>query len=157
MSTLTYMTNEELTTYLTGKFPDAELKPGVQYLEITVPAGALHAVARHLKDSEELAFDYLFCLSGVDYPEHISVVYHLESTSHMHSMVLKVRTDGREAPAIDTVSDIWPTAEFHESEVFDLLGVRFNNNPDLRRLFLDDGWGHPLRKDFIDDVHIVAR
>ena len=151
------MTNEELTTYLTGKFPDAEFKQGVQYLAITVPAGTLHTVARLLKDSEELAFDYLFCLSGVDYPEHISVVYHLESTGHKHCIILKVKTDGRQYPNLDTVSDIWPTAEFHESEVFDLLGVRFNNHPDLRRLFLDDEWGHPLRKDYIDDVHIVAR
>jgi len=151
------MTNEQLTTYLSEKFPDAELKQGVQYLEITVPASNLHFVARQLKDTAELAFDYLFCLSGVDYPEHMSVVYHLESTGHKHFIVLKVKTDGRIDPSIDTVCDVWPTSEFHEREVYDLLGVRFNNHPDLRRLFLDDTWGHPLRKDFVDDVHIVER
>jgi NADH:ubiquinone oxidoreductase subunit C len=151
------MTNEQLTTYLSAKFPDAELKQGVQYLEMSVKAGELHAVCRHLKDNAELAFDYLFCLSGVDYPEHFSVVYHLEATLHKHSIVIKVKTDGRQNPALDTVSDIWPTAEFHEREVFDLLGVKFNNHPDLRRLFLDDTWGFPLRKDYVDDVHIVER
>jgi NADH-quinone oxidoreductase subunit C len=151
------MTNEQLTAYLSGKFPDAELKQGVQYLELTVAAASLHAVASHLRDSQELAFDYLFCLSGVDYPEFMSIVYHLESTSHKHYLVLKVKTDGRQKPFIDTVSDIWPTAEFHEREVYDLLGVNFNNHPDLRRLFLDDTWGHPLRKDYVDDVHIVER
>jgi NADH-quinone oxidoreductase subunit C len=151
------MTNEQLTGYLSGKFPDAELKTGTQYLEMTVPADKLHSVASHLKESSELAFDYLFCLSGVDYPEYLSVVYHLESTFHKHYLVLKVNTSGRLNPAIDTVCDIWPTAEFHEREAFDLLGIHFNNHPDLRRMFLDETWGHPLRKDYVDDVHIVER
>jgi NADH-quinone oxidoreductase subunit C len=151
------MTNEQLATYLSGKFPDAELKPGTQYLEMTVTADKLHAIAGHLKENSEMAFDYLFCLSGVDYPEYLSVVYHLESTLHRHYLVLKVNTAGRLNPAIDTVCDIWPTAEFHEREAFDLLGIHFNNHPDLRRMFLDDTWGHPLRKDYVDDVHIVER
>ena len=138
-------------------FPDAELKQGIQYLEMTVAATSLNAVAAKLKGTAELAFDYLFCLSGVDYPEFMSIVYHMESTIHKHSLVLKVNTSNRQEPAVDTVCDIWPTAEFHEREVFDLLGVRFNNHPDLRRLFLDDTWGFPLRKDYIDDVHIVER
>ena len=149
------MTNEQLTTYLSGIFPDAEFKQGTQYLEMTIPAGNLHFAARYLKDSADLVFDYLFCVSGVDYPEYISVVYHLESTVRTHCLVMKAKTDGRQDPVLDTVCDVWPTAEFHEREVFDLLGVRFNNHPDLRRLFLEDDWGYPLRKDYIDEVNIV--
>jgi len=151
------MTNEQLSAYLTEKFPDSQVQQGTQHVEITVKAADLHSVANQLKHSQESAFDYLVCLSGVDYPDCLSVVYHLESTSHKHFMVLKAKTENRENPALDTVSDVWPTAEFHEREAYDLLGIRFVNHPDLRRLFLDDSWGFPLRKDYVDDVHIVSR
>lgn len=149
------MTNEQLVNLLTETFSDAEVKQGIQYPEISVKVSQLHKVALKLRD--DMAFDYLICLSGVDYAEDMAIVYHLESTSDRHVIVLKTRTEGREKPIIDTVSDVWPTAEFHEREVYDLLGVSFNNHPDLRRLFLDDDWGYPLRKDFVDDVHIVER
>jgi NADH-quinone oxidoreductase subunit C len=151
------MTQEELTAYLIGKFPGAEIKQGTQFIEITITLPELHSVAKALKESSETAFDYLVCLTGVDYPEHMTMVYHLESTIHKHFIVLKTKTDGREDPAVYSVSDIWPTAEFLECEVFDLLGIKFNNHPELRRLFLDENWGFPLRKDYIDDVHIVSR
>ena len=84
------------------------------------------------------------------------VVYHLESTVHGHKMVLKVKISDRENPAVDTVSDIWKTAEFHEREVYDLFGIKFNNHPDLRRILLEEDWeGYPLRKDYKDEVNIV--
>jgi NADH:ubiquinone oxidoreductase subunit C len=151
------MTQEELTAYLNKNYPGAELKQGSQFIEMNVANTELHAIALRLKESEETAFDYLVSMTGVDYPEYMTVVYHLESTKHRHFIVLKSNTVNREDPVIDTVSDIWPTSEFLEREVFDLLGVKFNNHPDLRRLFLDDNWGYPLRKDYIDDVHIVSR
>ena len=72
-------------------------------------------------------------------------------------VVVRTRTADREHPEIDSVNDVWPTAGFHEREVYDLLGVRFNNRPDLRRLFLDDTWGFPLRKDYTDAKRIVER
>ena len=68
-----------------------------------------------------------------------------------------VRTSDRQHPQFDSVSDIWKTADFHEREVFDLLGIRFSNHPDLRRLFLDNSWGFPLRKDYVDDINIVTK
>lgn len=151
------MSNEELINTLTTKFPSAEVKQGMQYPEITVPLAELHTIAAVLKTATELAFDYMVCLSGVDYPEHIAVVYHLESTVHGHFIVMKVKTADRVQPEVETLSDLWPTAEFHEREVFDLLGVKFSKHPDLRRLFLDDSWGFPLRKDFTDDIHVVER
>jgi NADH/F420H2 dehydrogenase subunit C len=116
----------------------------------------MHALAFQLKKAPDMAFDYLFCVSGVDMVKYLEVVYHLESTIHKHQVVLKVRTSDRENGAVDTVCDIWRTAEFHEREVYDLLGIRFNNHPDLRRLFLDENWvGHPLRKDYVDEVNIL--
>ncbi len=151
------MTNEELQSYLTERFPEAEIKPGPQYVEMIVTNAALNKTARQLKQLDEISFDYLFCLTGVDYAENMGIVYHLDSTVHRHMMVLKVRTADRVNPVIDTVSDVWITAKYHEREAYDLLGIHFNNHTDLRRLFLDDGWGFPLRKDYVDEVRIVER
>ena len=151
------MTQDELKAYLLDKFPSAEITLGTQYVQMIVASADLHQTATLLKDAKETSFDYLICLSGVDYPEYMEVVYHLESVSLRHVMVLKVRTKDRVSPAIDTVSDIWITAKYHEREVYDLLGVLFNNHTDLRRLFLEDGWGFPLRKDYVDEIRIVER
>ena len=138
-------------------FPAAEVKSGAQYAEMTVKAEDLHETAIQLKGNAELSFDYVFCLTGVDYAENMGIIYHLESVHHRHTMVLKVRTADRVNPAIDTVSDVWVTAKYHEREAYDLLGIHFNNHTDLRRLFLDDSWGFPLRKDYVDEIRIVER
>jgi len=151
------MTNDELKIFLTERFPAAEIKHGFQYVEMTVKAEDLHETAVQLKQTDEIYFDYLICLTGVDYPENMGIIYHLESIKHRHVMVLKVRTADRVNPAIDTLSDVWISAKYHEREVYDLLGVHFNNHTDLRRLFLEDGWGFPLRKDYVDEVRIVER
>ena len=151
------MTNEELQACLTGEFPKAEITLGKQYVEMVVQAEDLHETSVKLKALPVLSFDYLFCLTGVDYPEKMQIVYHLESINHRHAMVLKTNTADRLDPKVDTVSDVWQTAKYHEREVYDLLGVVFNNHTDLRRLFLDDTWGFPLRKDYKDEVRIVER
>ena len=85
------------------------------------------------------------------------MVYHINSTKYRHTIVVKTRIDSRENPAVDTLSDIWKTAEFHEREVFDLFGITFRNHPDLRRLFLEDDYGFPLRKDFIDESRMIVK
>jgi NADH:ubiquinone oxidoreductase subunit C len=87
----------------------------------------------------------------------MTVVYHLDSTQYRHLIVLKVVLTDREAPMVDSVTSVWPTAEFHEREVFDLFGIRFNNHPNLKRLFLEDDYGYPLRKDFRDEINIIER
>lgn len=151
------MTNEELKDFLTQRFLDCEVAAGIQFIELTVPSGEIHRVGAQLKQMEETSFDYLVCLTGVDYPDHMKIVYHLESIKYRHMLVVKVKIDDRVKPVIDTVSDVWHTAKTHEREVYDLLGVEFNNHPDLRRLFLEDGWGFPLRKDYVDEIRIVER
>lgn len=151
------MSNEELKTRIQFVCPEAMVTDGKQYLHVLVPREKLHEVALKLKESEDLSFDYLFCLTGADFPEFMTVIYHLESTTHHHTLVLKTNTADRENPEVDTVSDIWRTAEFHEREVYDMLGVRFANHPDLRRLLLWEGWGFPQRKDYVDEVRIVDR
>jgi NADH-quinone oxidoreductase subunit C len=136
---------------------DIEIGEGKQYTEVIVPPSKLYSLARQLREKEELQFDFLFCLSGVDYGLDLGVVYHLRSTVFDHVLVLKTRTSDREHPQIDSVADIWKTADFHEREVYDLLGIKFANHPDLRRLFLDSSWGFPLRKDYVDDINIVTK
>jgi len=136
---------------------EADIKDGKQFTEVTVPSANLHKLAKQLSENENTKFDFLFCLTGVDYGKELGVVYHLRSTEYNHSIVLKTRTNDREQPVLDSVCDIWKTAEFHEREVFDLLGIKFKGHPDLRRLFLDSSWGFPLRKDYADDINIVTK
>jgi NADH-quinone oxidoreductase subunit C len=147
----------QLGEFVKSLKPDAIVTEGKQYTEVTVADTELHSLAKKLRESEETWFDFLVCLTGVDHSNDFEVVYHLRSTRHGHMIVLKTRTSGREKPVLNSVCDIWKTAEFHEREVYDLMGVKFNNHPDLRRLFLDSSWGFPLRKDYVDDVNIVTK
>jgi NADH-quinone oxidoreductase subunit C len=147
----------ELGEFVKSIDKDLEIKEGKQYTEVTVPSSKLYSLAKQLREREEVKFDFLFCLSGVDYGQDLGVVYHLRSTVYEHTIVLKARTSDREHPQLDSVADIWLTADFHEREVYDLLGIKFTNHPDLRRLFLDNSWGFPLRKDYADDINIVTK
>jgi NADH-quinone oxidoreductase subunit C len=150
------MVKEQIIEKILQWVPEAQVSENVQFPEIIVPKDKLHQLALNLKSDENTQFDYLFCLTGVDWPDKLSVVYHLTSTKLNHSVVLKTFTADRENAELDTVSDIWRTAEFHEREIFDLFGIRFKNHPDMRRLFLDDEWiGYPLRKDFVDDINMI--
>ena len=159
-----YMTNEALQNLIDSWIPDPTAigleftEEGSQFLNITVQPEQLHQLMSQLKNNSETEFDYLFCLSGVDWGEDLGVVYHLESTKHRHTIVVKVQTADRENPTFDTVSNIWATAEFHEREVFDFFGIKFNNHPNLKRLFLTDEWdGFPLRKDYEDAINMVIK
>jgi NADH-quinone oxidoreductase subunit C len=117
-----------------------------------VSAGQVADVARFCRTDGELGFDCLSNLSGVDYPKRnaIQIVYHLYSYRQRHAFVLKVDAE-RDNPVVVTVSNVWSHAEWQEREAFDLLGVRFEGHPDLRRLLMPEDWpGHPLRKDFVE-------
>jgi len=127
-----------------------------QFLTAEVSSENAHALISELKNNSDTSFDYMFCQTGIDFPEHIEVLYHLRNTQNNSEIVIKARIEDRENPAIDSVFDLYKTADFHEREIFDLFGVKFNNHPDLRRILLDDDWeGYPLRKDYVDEVNIV--
>jgi len=133
-----------------GNIGDFDDKAGDPF--VYVQPDAIDEVCGHLKNDEALAFDVLSSLSGVDYPKTstIQVVYHLYSYRHRHMIVLKVNAS-RGDPVIRTVAGVWRAANWHEREIFDLLGVRFEGHPDLRRLLMPEDWvGHPLRKDFVE-------
>jgi NADH-quinone oxidoreductase subunit C len=107
-------------------------------------------IARFLKTTPGLEFDFCEDLAGVDQPKRnvIEVVYHLFSYNQRHGIVLKVEAD-RANPVVPSVEGVWKAANWMEREVYDLLGVLFPGHPDMRRVLLPDDWvGHPLRKDW---------
>lgn len=164
------MNGQSFVDRLKKRFPEqvvgANLEAIDPWIEVT-PAG-LSDVCRYLRDEGDLRFDMLNCITVVDYCEpdkakaakagfdpHLEVVYHLWSVPNKITLVLKVMlprwkndTVG-ELPEVPSVSAIWPTADWHERETYDLSGVRFVGHPALRRILCPEDWvGHPLRKDY---------
>jgi NADH-quinone oxidoreductase subunit C len=149
------MTNEELKLKIEELLPGFAFEEGTEWLTLNMEAEGFKPFALQLRNNESLKFDYLFCLTAVDWKTHFSVVYHLTSTDIRHTLVVKVKLDKND-PAVETVCDIWRTAEFHEREAYDLMGISFTGHPDLRRLFLeDDHVGFPLRKDYEDPINMI--
>jgi NADH:ubiquinone oxidoreductase subunit C len=149
------MTTEELKIKLNELLPAVTLEEGGEWLNVFVTPAEFRSFAQQLRSTAGLDFDYLFCLTCVDWKTYFTMVYHFTSTIHRHTIVVKVKLD-HVTPEIETVSDIWRTAEFHEREVFDLFGVWFLHHPDLRRLLLTDDWvGYPLRKDYEDPINMI--
>jgi len=111
----------------------------------------LLSVAQMLLKNPSLYFDMLSCVTGIDNgPDSgtMEIIYNLYSIPFDHHLMIKV-TLPRENPQIHSVSEIWKTANWHEREIFDLLGIQFVNHPDLRRILMPADWdGHPLRKDY---------
>lgn len=148
------MSNEEIKTFFTDIHPASVFDETGEWLNITIEAAAWKTVAQSLRQSV-FVFDYLFCLTCIDWKTHLTMVYHLSSTVYRHTIVVRANLD-RDRPEIETVSGIWRTAEFHERETYELFGVNFLHHPDLRRLILtDDFEGYPLRKDFEDPVNMI--
>jgi NADH-quinone oxidoreductase subunit C len=150
------MSTEELKNKLAELLPASIPEEGGDWLVINIESTSLPAVASLLRTDKELQFDYLFCLTCIDWKTHLTMVYHFTSTVYRHSLVVKSKLD-RLKPEIESLSGIWRTAEFHEREVYELFGVDFLNHPDLRLLILPDGWEgkNPLRKDFEDPVNMI--
>ena len=117
--------------------------------EIVVDKGHLASVARTLRDDPNLGYDYCTNVTSVDYPDYFEVIYLLLSISKGKGLLaLKTRTD-KEDPVVPSLTPVWPAANFQEREVWDLMGVRFEGHPNLRRILLWEGFeGHPLRKDW---------
>lgn len=119
-------------------------------LTVTVEPDKLHHLAKTLRYHEEMPFDYLAMLTGMDWGGKLGVIYLLSSSNDLSKEIaIKTGTSDRENPLLYTVTDLWETAQYNEREVFAMLGIRFINNPDMRRFFLNADWvGYPLRKDY---------
>jgi len=130
---------------ITGKEVAPKSMKG-DYLGIEVDRSNLVAVCRFLRD--QLGFDMLSCISGVDMLDHLETVYHLRSLTRKQLLQIKVRLD-HEKPEVDSVVSVWPTANWLERETYDMYGIKFTGHPDLRRMLLDDDFeGYPLLKSF---------
>lgn len=111
---------------------------------------SIPVVSGFLRNTPGLEFESLTSISAVDYVEYFELVYHLTSMKLNQSAVLKSRCYGREDPIVPSVLNVWRGAELQEREIWDLMGIRFEGRPDMKRILLwEDFDGHPLRKDFL--------
>ncbi len=137
---------EKIKKLILSIVPDAVAEEA-QYPTFTVDASKIRSVAEKLK---EKGFDYLICLTGMDYGDSLGCIYHISSSTDKTSViVLKTSTSDRQNPTIPSVHDIWASANLYEREVYDFFGITFIDHPDMRRLFLRQDWnGYPFRKDY---------
>lgn len=128
--------------------PDAELEEAADWVMVDAPH--LIAVATFLRDDPALGCRYPTAVTAVDRLDHFELIYHLSSLRLNHMVILKTRALDHEAPEVPSVVSVWFGAHLQEREIYDLLGIRFEGHPYLKRLFLWEGFpGHPLRKDFL--------
>lgn len=142
------ISGKEIASQIEEKFPDSVVESSEGSL--VVKADSLLPVLTFLKDNDTLKFDYLNYITAVDYFSYFEVVYQLTSLEHNHTVIIKTRCYGRENPAVPSVIGLWQAADFQEREIYDLMGISFEGHPNLKRIFLWEGFpGHPLRKDYL--------
>ncbi|HWR72237.1 MAG TPA: NADH-quinone oxidoreductase subunit C [Nitrospirota bacterium] len=151
------MDPEQIAKVIEEKFPGQVLGTVTHagQVGVNLTRDSIRDVCLFLRDEPSVRMDHLADLTAVDYSAYpgdpgprFEVVYNLISTVHRHRIRLKVRLP-EEDPRIDTVSSVWNTANWHERETYDLMGIRFNGHPDLRRILLPEDWeGYPLRKEY---------
>lgn len=145
---------QEIFEYLQTEFGDDVLafqtgEVGEPWILVNAPS--VKRVMKFLRDDPELNFDVLMCLSGVHYSneEELGVSYHLYSTRLHHKLAVKTRVPV-DRPHVPSVESVWKTANWHEREAWDMVGVRFDGHPNHRRILCPVDWeGHPLRKDYV--------
>jgi NADH-quinone oxidoreductase subunit C len=165
---------ENLTDSLQGTLGDKLFSIQVRYGELTINVRAkdIFSVSEMLRDSTTLTFDTLIDLCGIDYSAYgddlseknnlknrrFAVIYHLLSVDRNHRLRIRVLAENNDFPVVDSVTDIWPVANWFEREAFDLYGIVFTGHPDLRRILTDYGFiGNPFRKDFPITGHVEMR
>ncbi len=133
---------------ITGLFPKATFEEG-DILTVVIDDSQWHDLAKALRDTPELSYDFLVTIVGMDWVEKLGCIYYLTSTKYNKRIAVKISTADRENPALTSVADLWHIAGIYEREVYDFFGIVFLGNPDMRRLFLSIDWkGFPLRKDY---------
>ena len=142
------LSGEDLAGQIEEKLPGSIIEASQDSL--VVKSDSLLPVASFLKDTDVLKFDYLNYITAVDYYSYFEVVYQLTSLEHNHTVIIKTRCYDRENPVVPSVIGLWQGADFQEREIYDLMGIKFEGHPNMKRIFLWDGFqGHPLRKDYL--------
>ncbi len=142
------LSGKEVAGKIEEKFPGSVVESSPESL--VVRGDSLLDTARFLQESDGLELNYLNFITAVDYYDHFEVVYLLSSLKHNHSLTVKTRCYNREKPVLPSVTGLWQGADFQEREIYDLFGIKFEGHPNMKRIFLWEGFkGHPLRKDFI--------
>jgi NADH-quinone oxidoreductase subunit C len=147
------MTPQEIANRLSDRFGAGVLSSDIagKHPCAVLSAEAWPAAALLLRDDPGLAFDFLRSISAIDDAKagRFVIVYDLISTAHRHAFAVKVACP-RDNPHAPTVAAIWPAANWHEREAYDLFGIVFDGHPEMRRILLPEDWqGHPLRKDYV--------
>lgn len=139
---------EDVARHINQILPNSAIR--AEGANVWVEPDSVACVAQILKDSDGLDFAYLTALTAVDYVGYFELVYHLLSMRRNHSVVLKTQIYDRTSPKAQSVIDVWQGADLQEREVWDLMGIRFDGHPNMKRILLWEGFpGHPLRKDFL--------
>jgi len=142
------LSGQKVAKQVAERFPEAVSEVNDQ--AVVVKSESIFEVAEYLKNSQELNFDYLNYIAAVDYYDYFELVYQLTSREHNHSLVLKTRCYDRSQPAVPSVVSLWRGADLQEREIYDLMGITFTGHPNLKRIFLWEGFdGYPLRKDYL--------
>ena len=142
------LSGEEVAAKLEPQFPGSIIESKGNNL--LVKSESLFDLASFLKTAPGLDFDYLTSITAVDYYDYFELVYHLTSIKHNHRLVVKTRCYDRGNPVVPSVVSLWRGADFQEREIYDLMGISFDGHPNLKRIFLWEGFqGHPLRKDYL--------
>ncbi len=143
------LSTEEVITRLEETLP--ECIEDSNSSDIWVKPQNIHAVCRFLKEAQGIDMNFLVAISAVDYIEYFELVYHLLSLKHNHSLVIKSKCWGRGEHTVPSIVDVWRGADFQEREIYDLMGISFENHPNLKRIMLWEGFpGHPQRKDYFE-------
>ncbi|MAF84991.1 MAG: NADH-quinone oxidoreductase subunit C [Dehalococcoidales bacterium] len=141
------LSGKEIADKLEKQLPGSIVESSQESL--VIKSEFLLSVATFLKDTPGLDFNYLAAITAVDYYDYFEVVYQLTSLEHNHSLVVKARCYERDNPTLPSMVSLWRGADLQEREIYDLMGISFDGHPNLKRLFLWQGFkGHPLRKDY---------
>ncbi|TLU99432.1 NADH-quinone oxidoreductase subunit C [Dyadobacter luticola] len=153
------MNFQEITELVVPQFPDLAIETDTKNPQpaLVVPVQQVAVICQFLYEDERLYFDHLACITSIDNgpaAATMELIYNLTSIPYQVDLTLKTifprNPEGAPLPVAPTVSHIWRTADWHEREAFDLMGIHFEGHPDLRRILLPEDWdGHPLRRDFV--------
>lgn len=163
------MNFEEITQQIRERFSDSAIEKVTSLglmPYVIVKKEFIERICNFLYNHPQMYFDYLACMTGIDNgpsTNTMEIVYNLNSipfnTSYCIKVIVERNTENEVLPEIDSVSEIWRTANWHEREIFDLLGVKFRNHSDLRRILMPADWiGYPLRKDYkeLEEYHSIT-